>query len=92
MKILSRMLSKKIDPEGADFSELDVHRDDLSPEADDSGTENAGRVRPARPRSVQPPAADLSQPVTPKEEEPEVAGSGWGSSAEWDEDLSLIHI
>ena len=85
MKILSRMLSKKIDPEGADFSELDMHRDDLSPEADDSGTENAGRVRPARPLSVQPPAADLSQPVTPKGEEPEVAGSGWGN-AEWDED------
>ena len=85
MKILSKMLSKKVDPEGADFSELDLQRDDLSPEADDSGTENAGRVRPVRPRSVQPPAADLSQPVTPKGEEPEVAGSGWGNS-EWNED------
>lgn len=85
MKILSKMLSKKADPEGADFSELDMRGDDLSPEADDSGNENAGRVRPARPRSVQPTAADLSQPVTPKGEEPEVAGSGWGNS-EWDED------
>lgn len=84
MKILSRMLSKKLDDEGHEFSGIELSEDDLEPNADDSGTENASRVRPAKPKSVQPPAADLSQPVSTKGEEPEVAGSGWGNT-DWDE-------
>ncbi len=84
MKILSRMLSKKIDPEAPDALGMDMSEDDLTPRTDDTGHENRSRVRPSRPRSVQPTAADMSQPVTAKSEEPEVAGSGWGN-AEWDD-------
>lgn len=80
MKILSRMLSKKVDPEAPAATEMDMEDAPRMPEADDSG-----QVNPTRVRSAVPPAADLSQPVMPKEEEPEVAGSGWGD-ASWDDD------
>ena len=80
MKILSRMLSKKVDPEAPAATDLDMEEAPRMPEADDSG-----QINPTRVKSVAPPAADLNQPVLPKEEEPEVAGSGWGD-ASWDDD------
>ena len=50
------------------------------PVADDTG-----RANPTRRPASQAAFADPSQPITPKEEEPEVAGSGWESSS-WDDD------
>lgn len=72
MKILSRMLSKKIDPQSADELEHDGRRDAL---------DDAGQVRPTRPRN-----APLSKPINSKAEEPEVAGSGWAQAGDWDDD------
>ena len=73
MKILSKMLTKKIEPQGgADLDDGDAGR----PELDD-----AGQVRQSRIRS-----AALSQPITEREEEPEVAGSGWAQDGDWDDD------
>ena len=80
MKILSRMLSKKIDPENPAPTRMEPEEEARMPEADDSG-----KVNPTRVRSVRPPAADLDKPVVAKAEEPEVAGSGWGDS-EWNDD------
>ena len=70
MKILSRMLSKKIDPQAA--HELD---EDGRPLLDDAGQ--------VRSRDM---FADDAAPVTAHEEEPEVAGSGWAQSDDWDDD------
>ena len=80
MKILSKMLSRKIDPEAPNAPEVDAEKDALTPQADDTG-----RVNPTRSRIPEPPAADLSRPIQPKDEEPEVAGSGWGNN-DWDDD------
>ena len=70
MKILSRMLSKKIDPQAP--HELD---EDGRPLLDDAGQ--------IRSRDM---FADDAAPVTANEEEPEVAGSGWAQSDDWDDD------
>ncbi len=72
MKILSRMLSKKIDPQSAD---------DVDFERDREALDDAGQVRSARQRS-----AALSQPLNAKPEEPEVAGTGWAQDGDWDDD------
>lgn len=72
MKILSRMLSRKIDPHGAEDVDFDAEREAL---------DDAGQVRPPRDRS------DVaSQPLSAKPEEPEVAGSGWAQDGDWDDD------
>ena len=72
MKILSRMLSKKIDPQSPEDAEYDFAREAL---------DDAGQVRAERVRS-----ASLSQPIAPQPEEPEVAGSGWAQDGDWDDD------
>ena len=84
MKILSRMLSRKIDPE-APAPDFNLEEDTRMPEADDSGRINPSRVVRSRPMD-----ADPDQPVVAKGEEPEVAGSGWEDGAwddeDWDDD------
>lgn len=75
MKILSRMLSKKIDPQ--DAPDLD-REDELEPLADDTGRLNKSRSRDAL-------FADPAKPIKPKAEEPDVAASGW-ESGDWDDD------
>ena len=71
MKILSRMLSKKVDPqEAADFQR---DREELA-------LDDAGQVR--RSRNL----TDGDDPIAAKPEEPEVAGSGWGQADDWDDD------
>ena len=84
MKILSRMLSKRIEPE--ENPGLDVRDDPLSrlgkPTADDSGRENTSRQSAA---ADDPLYADPTKPIKPKEEEPEVAGSGW-NDADWEDE------
>ncbi len=75
MKILSRMLSKKIDPQ--DPVEID-EEESLAPLADDSGRTNASRSRDAL-------FAAPDKPIKPKAEEPDVAASGW-ESGDWDDD------
>ena len=84
MKILSRMLSKRIEPEEA--SGVDLNGDPISrlrePTADDSGHENASRSAPA---ADDPLYADPSKPIQAKAEEPEVAGSGW-NDADWEDE------
>ncbi len=72
MKILSRMLSKKIEPQSPDEMEFRLERESL---------DDAGQVRPSRPRS-----RALDEPVSAKPEEPEVAGSGWATEGDWDDD------
>lgn len=72
MKILSRMLSKKIDPQNAEDVDFDREREAL---------DDAGQVRSARQRS-----AALSEPLSAKPEEPEVAGTGWAQDGDWDDD------
>ncbi|MEM7752160.1 MAG: FHA domain-containing protein [Pseudomonadota bacterium] len=72
MKILSRMLSKKIDPQNPEDIDFEREHDAL---------DDAGQVRPTRPRS-----AALSQPLSAKPEEPEVAGNGWAQDGDWDDD------
>ena len=72
MKILSRMLSKKIDPQTADDVDFDMERHAL---------DDAGQVRPKRPLSTPTP-----QSVSAKPEEPEVAGTGWAQDGDWDDD------
>ena len=75
MKILSKMLSKKIDPQEAG----DVEKEEgLTPLADDTGRANASRSRDAL-------FADPARPIKPKAEEPDVAASGW-ESGDWDDD------
>ena len=89
MKILSRMLSKRIEPEEAPG--VGLEGDPLSrlgePTADDSGRQNASRSASA---SDDPLYADPSKPIKAKAEEPEVAGSGWNDAdwedEEWDDD------
>ena len=78
MKILSRMLSKKIDPEMTGGPGMEDEEQGFAPRADDTG-----RFNPSRSPLAE--EADLSQPIRAKDEEPEVAGSGWGNS-EWDDD------
>ena len=90
MKILSRMLSKKIEPEeAAAATELPPEEGaprvarpsrPSRPLADDTGRVNSSRTPSRRPVN-----AKLSAPVTPKNEEPEVAGSGWAES-DWDDE------
>ena len=80
MKILSKMLSRKIDPEAPKAPAFDPEDKPLAPQADDTG-----RVNATQSRMPEPPAADMSRPVRQKEEEPEVAGSGWGNN-DWDDD------
>jgi hypothetical protein len=84
MKILSRMLSKRIEPEEAPGVDLNADtRSDLGkPVADDSGRENASRTTST---TADPLYADPSKPIKPKEEEPEVAGSGW-NDADWEDE------
>ncbi len=72
MKILSRMLSKKIDPQDPEDLGFDLERHQL---------DDAGQVRPKRVAS-----RPVSQPIKANEEEPEVAGSGWASEGDWDDD------
>lgn len=72
MKILSRMLSKKIDPQSPEEAGFDYEREEL---------DDAGQVRSSRVRS-----AALAQPITAQPEEPEVAGSGWAQDGDWDDD------
>lgn len=72
MKILSRMLSKKIDPQAPEDTGFDLSREAL---------DDAGQVRAPRVRS-----ASLQQSIAPKPEEPEVAGSGWAQDGDWDDD------
>ncbi|MGR3515270.1 MAG: FHA domain-containing protein [Paracoccaceae bacterium] len=72
MKILSRMLSKKIDPQNPEDADFDFEREAL---------DDAGQVRASRVKS-----ASLSQPIAPQPEEPEVAGSGWATDGDWDDD------
>lgn len=84
MKILSRMLSKRIEPE--ENPGLDLNDDPMArlaePTADDSGRANASRQTDA---SGDPLFADTSKPIKPKAEEPEVAGSGW-NDADWEDE------
>lgn len=79
MKILSRMLSRKIEPQQP--PEIDEDRQAL---------DDAGRVNPSR----DPMFADRvkKKAIEPRAEEPEVAGSGWAeggddwSDDDWDDD------
>jgi|GEM_PF-778528 hypothetical protein len=70
MKILSKMLSKKIDPQDAG---------DFDREAESLALDDAGQVRRSR-------EATDDAPIAAKPEEPEVAGSGWGQADDWDDD------
>ena len=72
MKILSRMLSRKIDPQDGVDMEDEVARDAL---------DDAGQVQGARKRSMMA----LTDPIAEKPEEPEVAGSGWAAGDDWDD-------
>ena len=72
MKILSRMLSRKIEPQEGFEMDEEAARDAL---------DDAGQVQSARRQS-----AALSEPIKPKPEEPEVAGSGWAAGGDWDDD------
>ena len=75
MKILSRMLSKKIEPqEGHDFE----HDEEFAPLADDTGRTNSSRSKDAL-------FADPGKPIKPKAEEPDLAASGW-ESGDWNDD------
>ena len=73
MKILSRMLSKKIDPQAP----VDLEQEDDGR----AGLDDAGQVRTPRPRSV-----GMTDPIKAREEEPEVAGTGWAQDGDWDDD------
>ncbi len=73
MKILSRMLSRKIEPqEGFDMDD-EAARDAL---------DDAGQVQPSARRQ----SASVNDPIAAKPEEPEVAGSGWAAGGDWDDD------
>lgn len=81
MKILSKMLSKKVEPaQGMDAVEPSEDKDALMPQADDTGRINSSQLADS-----DPVFADPSHPVQQKAEEPEVAGSGWEES-DWDDD------
>lgn len=85
MKILSRMLSKKINPGKVPVPpEHDVAAEASArqeqPLADDSG-----KVNPSRVVSRRTVDADPAAPITPKAEEPEVAASGWAED-DWDDE------
>lgn len=83
MKILSRMLSKRIEPEepGLDMSDDPLARLGAAT-ADDSGRENSSR---RKAEADDPLFADPSKPIKSKDEEPEVAGSGW-NDADWEDE------
>lgn len=73
MKILSRMLSKKIEPQNPEEADFGFEREAL---------DDAGQVRaPVASRN-----AATSQTISAKPEEPEVAGSGWATDGDWDDD------
>ena len=77
MKILSRMLSKRIEPkEGLRDLDFENRLGQLSPKADDTGN-----VNPSTTKASSPAADDLR----PRGEEPDVAASGW-NDADWDDD------
>ena len=94
MKLFSRMLSKKAEPEdpvGKIDTDMDVdpRRRRSQPMADDSG--NVNTASSADPTENDPIFADASQPVHSRDEEPEeVEGAGWGDNNwnedEWDDD------
>lgn len=75
MKILSKMLSRKIEPQDAPDLE---DENTLEPLVDDTGRANASRTGDAM-------FADPAKPIQPKAEEPEVAGSGW-EGGDWEDD------
>lgn len=72
MKILSRMLSKKDDPQNVGDLDDDVLRDRL---------DDAGQVHAAEKRVMPSPP-----PIEGRQEEPEVAGTGWAEASDWDDD------
>ena len=73
MKILSRMLSRKIEPqEGFEMDEESARH----------ALDDAGQVQ----QSARRQSASLSDPIKEKPEEPEVAGSGWAAGGDWDDD------
>ncbi|PWK56208.1 FHA domain-containing protein [Silicimonas algicola] len=77
MKILSRMLSKKIEPKDA-MRDLDFENrlGQLSPRADDTGTVN---------KSTSGAAPEARDDLRPRGEEPDVAASGW-NDADWEDE------
>ncbi|MEQ9039632.1 MAG: FHA domain-containing protein [Silicimonas sp.] len=91
MKILSRMLTRKPQPQQAlDKVDLD---DDLEPlRRRDGEAEPRGRSRTST-EAEDPPFADRSRPIhsksdalePPREPEPEVVGQGW-EDADWEDD------
>lgn len=95
MKILSRMLTRKPQPEET-LGKMNLD-EDLEPlrRRDDRMADDSGRVNPSRPGSVsdEPPMAVRSRPIRPKseaieplpEEEPEVAAKGWDET-DWDDE------
>lgn len=95
MKILSRMLTRKSQPEET-LGSMNLD-EDLEPlrRRDDRMADDSGRVNPSRPGSMseEPPLAVRSRPIRPKsetieplaEEEPEVAAKGWDET-EWDDE------
>ncbi|MCV6592571.1 MAG: FHA domain-containing protein [Silicimonas sp.] len=78
------MLTKKDAPENPGAADMDMEADAPLPMADDSGEINMGEAEHEAQADL-PPAADPSHPVMPREEEPEVVGSGWGDAA-WSDD------
>ncbi len=81
MKIFSKMLTRKPEPEErvADFDleDLEPLKRRIEASADDSG-----KVNPTRRTATSRPT---STPLAAHEEEPDTLASGWGS-AEWDDD------
>ena len=98
MKLFSRMLSKKGEPETqVGKIELDMDVEPLrrrdEPMADDSGEVNATVSSDAK-SADDPLCANSGQPVHDRDEEPEeVEGAGWGGNEfdedEWDDDDGL---
>lgn len=73
MKILSRMLSRKIEPQAAEPKDIDEDRLAL---------DDAGRINPSR----DPMFAKRAKTKPAPTEEPEVAGNGWAESDDWEDD------
>ena len=95
MRLFSKMLTRKPTEEEA-LGKIDFDADDDAPRraaADDTGEINPSRVRSSRAQSKtdDPFDAVSSEPITPRDEEPEEAeGAGWGANAfsddDWDDD------
>jgi hypothetical protein len=73
MKILSRMLSKKVEPQKP--ASLDIDEERLA-------LDDAGRVNLSR----DPMFSNRKKAAAPRTEEPEVAGNGWAENSDWDDD------